>query len=133
MNVWELLLAVYIASLIVTFAILVHLIREAKRSTKTYLSDKYGMSIDSAELVIKKIADFKPFNIFRYAIEIAFLPIINIKVVLNYGLHVSEYEQWYVDMCIKKLESKYHDKLLMIKQTIEDIDKKYGEKENKNA
>lgn len=128
MNVWELLLAVYIASLIVTFAILVRLIREAKRSTKTYLSDKYGMSIDSAELVIKKIADFKPFNIFRYAIEIAFIPIINVKVVLNYGLHVSEYEKWYIGMCIKKLESKYHDKLVMIKEAIDGINEKYGEK-----
>lgn len=123
MTFLQLLLAVYVASFIIAFITLGYILRAAKDSVRTWLIENYGIAQKNADTILSVIKDFKPKAKLKYMFVASLTPVLNTKIILDFGLHSNEYTQWFCELTTKKLENKYHDRLLMIKQTIEDVDK----------
>ena len=133
MTIWKLLLAVYIASAAVMFFSMNHVLKTAVAIAKSWVIDQYHIELKDANFIFKQIKDFSASDRIISVLVSSLIPVLNLFVVFDYGFNSSMYEERFGAKYIEKIEEKYHDKLVMIKQTIEDIDKKYGEMENKNA
>lgn len=132
-NVWELLLAVYIASTVVMFFSMNHVLKTAVSVAKNWVIDQYNIELKDANFIFKQIKDFSASDRIISVLVSSLVPGLNLFVVFDYGFNSQQYEAELSVRYIKKIEEKYHDKLVMVKQAIDDINEKYGEKENKNA
>ena len=129
MTIWKLLLAIYISSAAVMFFSMNHVLKTAVTTAKSWVIDKYNIELKDANFIFKQIRDFKTSDRIISVLVSSLIPVLNLFVVFDYGFNSSMYEERFSAKYIEKIEEKYHDKLLMIKQTIDDINKKYGDKE----
>lgn len=128
MTIWEVLLAVYIASALVMFFSMNHVLKTAISIAKSWVIDKYEIKPNDANFIFRQIKDFRASDRILSVLATSLIPVLNLLVVFDYGFNSSAYEEKLSVGYIEKIEEKYHDKLVMIKQAIDDIDEKYGDK-----
>lgn len=105
-----------------------HVLKTAIGIAKSWVIDKYNLELKDVNFIFKQTKDFSASDRIISALVSSLIPVLNLYIVLDYGFNSSRYEESFSAKYIEKIEEKYHDKLVMIKQAIDDINKKYEEK-----
>ena len=128
MNIWKLLLAVYIASALVMFFSMNHVLKTAISVAKSWIIDQYKIELEDANFIFKHIKDFRTSDRIISVLVSSLVPVLNLFVVFDYGFNSQMYEEELSVRYIKRIEGKYHNKFVMAQQTIDYINEKYREK-----
>lgn len=126
----KILLVAYIASFVVMFLSMINVVNISVRIAKSWIIDTYNIDLKYVNIIFDCIKDFKIGNILHSCFLVSLIPILNSIVVFDYAINGEEYEKKFAKHFIEKIENKYHDRLVEIKESINFITSAQNE-ENK--